>query len=190
VSLGEIETEREDRPLDGISVGDVNARFVLDMPSDEVLRRSTASYGEIFRAKPNELHRLFSEKVVLIGDLRDPGEFHPHPDGREALHASYGHAVGIDALLSGRMVSVPTFFQTWLFTLAGAVAGLLVGYGLKGFWTKTAGLLGIAGLAAVVSLVAYRYALFLCNPFVPVVAMAIAAPLAAKVCALRLMRPC
>ncbi|TWT40422.1 Serine/threonine-protein kinase StkP [Phycisphaerae bacterium RAS1] len=176
-----------DDPLGDLAGGDVVAEYILDMPADAALRESTIDYADALRASPKQLGEMVDRKVVLFADLRGDPRF-SYSDGRE-IHGAYGHAVGIEQLLRGRVLRLPGSLATYGFDLSGAAVGVCVAWGAAGRnGRRYLGLLLLAAAVTAAGLAAARTMNYLCNPLIPLGGAWIACELAARVRRVRDLR--
>ncbi len=110
----------------GIGSGDELVHAALAVPSNAVLAAATTPYEKIFTMSQAELLSRFGDKIVLIGDSRDPNLLIDTPDGRK-VWAAYGQALAIECLCKGTGIVVPGRWNGRLMTVAFAALGLLLG---------------------------------------------------------------
>jgi CHASE2 domain-containing sensor protein len=104
-----------DQPHLGVRAGDIVGQFFLQMPPESELLASMLRYEDVMRASPQQLRAWFAGRAVVVGDWRTSGDVRiRHPDGRE-LPGFAAHAVGLDWLLSERLIRRPRPVPIWKF---------------------------------------------------------------------------
>ncbi len=145
-----------------------------EIPPQNVLIASTIEYGSVFEADATQLRTWFAGKVVLIGDLRFGGDHHKVFDGRNVAGV-HAHAAMIDTLIEGLPIRLPRSLETYLFTSAAALIGVVVASRTtRRPWRCTAVSVGFLLCVVVASVLAYRTTRLMFNPSVPVLAFFLA----------------
>jgi CHASE2 domain-containing sensor protein len=161
----------EDDDARGLRRADVIGHYFITIPPDDVLRRGTLEYQDVFTAAEPQLRSWLAGRVVIVGDLRGDADRYAYVDGRR-VPGPYAHAAAIEAILQSVTIRSPTDAQTWIIVglavLAGGAAGLFVHRSSA----RCVLLLGLLAVTAVVASVeAYRENEYLVNPLVPVFAL-------------------
>ncbi len=168
----------DERPIAGIRQGDLVAAYQVDPPPTEVFERATTPYPEALSAEPARLQSLFAGKIVVVYDGRAGVDRVGHPSGR-TLPGAYAHAAGLEQLVRGDAVRTPGVTLTWVLTLAASAAGgLALAIGRRGVM-RWANPLVVLALILPLCLAAYSISHLLISPFVPALAMILAAALCA-----------
>jgi hypothetical protein len=161
----------------GINAGDLLAIYLLPVPNMDALRAATVSYEQVLAADPDQLKGWFKDRAILVGSVDDPSSL--IVTGYGEYRAPHLHATAVEAILKKLVPHPPTLMQSWIFTVAGGLAGVLA-IGLAASGVRRAVTFAALTIGAVVgSVVLYAATLLLCNPAVPLLAMLTAALLAA-----------
>lgn len=177
-------TEQKDSDVDvGLAVGDVVGDLMVQLPSDDEIRRFTVPYHHVMSADPTELRALVGGKLVVLGDCRskpDNTDVYDTPDGR-SLPGVIGNVAAIDAILrqahAARIAGNTGWFAILIF---GATVGVLVWIAGRGKLWRTWAMAGLAiALLSAFSILLFRFSGYLQNPLVPAVSMATAIGIAA-----------
>lgn len=172
---------------------DVIGIYAVNIPSDPVLNASTVEYNDVFAAGREQINRLFSHKVVVLGDTRrESKDYHRYRDGRDVAGCQI-HAVAIETMLNGASIRMPANWVAWSLTILGGLLGATVVSAIGRRVSRmsvlliaTAFALFLATLVAfAASLAVLRTRSYLCNPMVPLFTACLAAALAIGVETLR-----
>jgi predicted Ser/Thr protein kinase len=188
VELYGVGTEEADSPNWGLQRGDKIGYFLVNVPANDVLASSTLEYAQVFTADPDQLRAWLGDKVVMITDIRSGTMQCGHPDGR-LLAPCYGHAAAIDALLHTQFHRRPGLFGEYVVISAGALLGLLALVVSSGRWLVCLPVLVLlSGSLVVAGFAAYRVFQYMCNPFMPMLAMVLTCVLLSAVVPARAAR--
>jgi tRNA A-37 threonylcarbamoyl transferase component Bud32 len=126
VSLTVLRQEDTNSPVTSVEAGDWVGSYLVRVPRDEAMAKSTVDYVEVLKADAQTLRSWFDGKVALVGDVQQGHDaVFPYPDGR-ALPGCYAHATAIDAILSATPVRLaPGFFTTYSAAVGGALLSVL-----------------------------------------------------------------
>jgi len=188
IALSDVTVDKGRTAEGGVRRGDLVGRYVFEMPDDDMLAAASIEYADIFGAPEEQLRRWFGGRAVVVGSARAGVDRYEHPDGR-MIYGCYGHAAAIDGLLRSASVRRPRSWQIATLLLGAAAVGAVATLAAGGRPLRRYGLLaGLTVTALIGSALVYREAQYLCNPFVPVVSMLLAAELSSrivKICAVR-----
>jgi len=157
----------------------VKGMYAVDVPTDFARRTGTLDYGEAFTCSPDELQAICEGKIVLVGDARpDAIDRFEHPSGGK-LPGCYGLVAAIESLFSNTPVRSLTL-GNYLVNGCAAALGILLAR-LRGGRAipRWAWNLGLTGLFTAISVAAYWWYRYLCNPLVPALALILASELIA-----------
>ncbi|HVP13136.1 MAG TPA: protein kinase [Phycisphaerae bacterium] len=155
----------------GLQRGDSIGSYYITVPSDDVLKRCTLEYQDVFLAEAPQLRDWLADRVVIVGDLRAKAPAYPYRDGR-SIPAPYAQAAAIESLAEGFAMRAPTTLHTVMFIALALLAGSAVGLLLRRSVLRGTALLAIlVALIVIASLEAYRGFQYLVNPLVPAFAV-------------------
>ena len=133
IRLTSVERIERDNLAVGVRTGDRVGVLMIDVPPDETLDQATVSYSDIFRLPPRELRERIAGRIVIVGNIRNGRDLHPHPSGR-MLPGPWAHACAIDALERGGAVRLPTPAFDGVLATIFAVGAALCGIAGSGRW--------------------------------------------------------
>jgi predicted Ser/Thr protein kinase len=171
----------EDDDTQGLRQGDRVGEYLVTIPADDVLKRCTLEYQDVFVAHRDRLRTWFRKRIVLLADLREDFDRYPYPDGR-FLPGVYAHAVAIGSLKQDIAIRAPTNTEGWAVIALAVLAGGSAAYVL--YRSKVRLVIALALLVPAMILAgvgAFQQVQYLVNPIVPASATLLSAALVALV---------
>jgi serine/threonine protein kinase len=172
------------RPDDLVSV------FRFTVPDRDCIDASSVTYEEVLEADEHWLRERLQGRAVVITTARWEERSIPHPTGI-AMSWGIGYAVGIDALLSGRVRRTEVHDARFPFLVlpGGAIVGVLIGIIATGRPVRRVVLLVVAGFTIfLASVLAARHHQFLFDPWMIMIATLVASELTAVIMRVRRAR--
>ncbi|MBC8106585.1 MAG: protein kinase [Anaerolineae bacterium] len=174
----------------GLRKGTPFAEFVIEVPDDHDLERSSLDYRDVFSMSDADLRDRLDGNVLLIGDFRQgaDGPF-AHPDGR-SMPGAIMQAVAIERLLSGEVLKRPRYISasSWSITgeipivVSAAVAGAIAAIWLRDrSWTRVTAYLVVSIAIVLSTLLAFRVGGFIYLPLAPVLCVVVAGELVLRI---------
>ncbi len=106
----------------GILKGDLTADYILHMPSDDVLDKSTTEIGEFFELDESAVINSFRDKVVVVGSTREEDN-DLHEYDKKLIAGCYANAAAIDSAIRRTSINLPTGVGAVVIPLFAAIAG-------------------------------------------------------------------
>jgi hypothetical protein len=163
----------------GAKAGDIVWHRPLRIPEREAMQTVTLAYQDVINADETTLRAWFSGSVVVLGDHRPGKDEKTFADGR-TLFGPWAMAAAIQSLIRGDDFGMPHTRQTVPLTIGAALLGLAICWLARGRTLLRMVLLVVAGVAVVATcLVLFRYADWLVNPAVLLLAVLLGSELLA-----------